>query len=244
MSDAKFQPAFSPGTKRTHDGEPVQHDATPAILPTSSAQRSQSPAPSTASSSLTELSNTTGITHKPSDGMGSPAKKRKLTFAEAQVEKAVKEREKEEKARHKAEEKAKKEEEKRQKDEEKRKKAEEREAARREKEIEKAEKDAARQAKEAERAERKKAKDAETGQKEAERLKKERVSPEYFPSVLLILMTNRPRCESALSLEDLLQLQRLRLLLTMSLVEGQVGGPQLPRSIWRNLKLSLSLLQL
>ncbi|KIX09674.1 uncharacterized protein Z518_00755 [Rhinocladiella mackenziei CBS 650.93] len=79
------------------------------------------------------------------------SKKRKLTFAEREVERAVKRREKEEKEKQKAEAKVKKEEEKKRKDEEK---------------------DAARKAREALKEERQRQKDVERQEKEAERERK------------------------------------------------------------------------
>ncbi|RMZ90833.1 hypothetical protein DV736_g1914, partial [Chaetothyriales sp. CBS 134916] len=97
----------------------------------------------------------------------SPAKKRKLTFAEQEVGKAEKLAAKEEKARLRAEEKARKEEEKRLRDEEKRRKAEEKDVERAKRESQRAEKDA-------EKAEKRRAKEAERVRKLAENVKKEK----------------------------------------------------------------------
>ena len=192
MAGLSEQLTLSPGVKRTHDGEPLPSSAQmPGLSPPRHTQplplrRSQSPALSTTSSSLTDLSSSapqssnapqnslTGPTGPP----GAPLKKRKLTFAEKQVKKAEDARLKEEKAKQKAEDQARKDEGKRLKDEEKRKKAEEREAAKKVKEVEKAEKEAAK-------AEKQKAKDDEKARQEAERLKKERVSaPKLYLSAL------------------------------------------------------------
>jgi len=127
------------------------------VSPTSlTMQRHASPAVSSGSSSLTELSR-----DPPSSGVADsqPAKKPKLTFAEREVAETLERQEKEGKERQKAEEKARKDEEKRVKDEEKRRREEEKEQARRERELKKAE--------------RQKSRDAETLVKEEEKRKKE-----------------------------------------------------------------------
>lgn len=107
-----------------------------------------------------------------------PGKKRKLTFAEKETERALKLSAKEAKDRAKAEEAQKKEQAKFERLEEKRRRDEEKEAAQRVKEIEKAEKQRAKEAREAEKkakgAERKAHRDAEKQAKEeAQRLKEE-----------------------------------------------------------------------
>jgi flagellar biosynthesis GTPase FlhF len=190
MEDPPGPPRLSPGVKRSHDGHIVSssnhpNDTTPIRhLQPLAHQRSQSPALSTTSSSLSDLSSS--VHQNPlAASSGSPSKKQKLTFAEKQVKQAEKIYQKEERARLKAGEKAKKEDEKRLKDEEKRKKAEEKEAAKRVKDIRKAEKDAARE-------EKKKMKDAEKANKEAEKLKKERVGNRdlFVASTDLIIGTN------------------------------------------------------
>ncbi|RVX66449.1 hypothetical protein B0A52_09679 [Exophiala mesophila] len=102
--------------------------------------------------------------------MAPDPKKRKLTFAERQVEKVVKRQEKEQKEKEKLEARA-------AKDDEKRRKEEEKDAARKAREAVKEErkkaKDAVQQEKEAVREEKKKAKDAVQQEKEAEKKRKE-----------------------------------------------------------------------
>jgi chromatin assembly factor 1 subunit A len=200
---------LSPGVKRSHDeftGAPTA-DPTPQTASKSS-DREASPAPSTISS-LSELTATTPQPQLPpralppatANGGESPTKKRKLTFAERQVEFAVQKMVKDEKAKVKAQEKAEKEEKKRLRDEEKRKKAEEKEAENRQKEMKKAEKDAEKAKKDAEKAEKQAAKDAERVkkeqekmQKEQEKLKKERVRPSpnlyLMPTMLMSVGSN------------------------------------------------------
>jgi chromatin assembly factor 1 subunit A len=181
MADPPKQVTLFPGQKRSHDGHiiaPSQNLLPPSTIRHTQRlpiQRAQSPALSTTSSSLSELS--FNVAANPlAASTGSPSKMLKLTFAEKQVAKTEKLRQKDERAKQKEEENARKEEEKRLKDEEKRKKAEEREAVKQVKDVEKAEKEAARaemkKAKDIEKA----AKNAQKAQKEAERLKKERVS--------------------------------------------------------------------
>ena len=133
--------------------------------------RQSSPAASSVlSSAPTSTSNANA--NPCSDAGAPPAKKRKLTFAEREVEKAVKRREKEEKERQKAEEKSRKEEEKRKRDEEKRQKQEEKEEEKRQKELEKAEKQKAKDAE-------KHAKEDKKRKDDEEKQKKERVS--HYP---------------------------------------------------------------
>jgi uncharacterized membrane protein YqiK len=173
MADPIPQIRFSPGVKRSHDqfvDTRLDQSASTTF------KRETSPAPSTISS-LSELTATTPqpqllpttLTPVTANSGDSPTKKRKLTFAERQVEFAVQKVVKEEKAKVKAQEKAEKEEKKRQKDEEKRKKAEEKEAENRQKEMKKAEKDAEKAKKDAEKAK----KDAEKAKKDAEKAEKQ-----------------------------------------------------------------------
>jgi hypothetical protein len=228
---------LSPGVKRSHDGQAITHTSNlqPAQLP--SAARASSPALSTASS-LTDLSSSRAA-QTPGQTLAntttaSPNKKRKLTFAERQVQLVEKQREKADKERLKAEEKAKREEEKRLKDEEKRQKAEEKEAAKKAKEVEKAQKDAVKaaekQAKDAKKAE----KDAEKAKKEADKMKKERVSgstPSTLMSVWLIF--SRLKCGSVLSSAPLSPRRRPQLR-TISQLVSPVGVLLSHLSTWRN----------
>lgn len=173
--------------KRSHDGELINNGMkAPEVFidpPTSTTVRQSSPALSISSSgsTLTDLNPSNGKSPAPPTSGGSVQKKLKLTFAEQEVERAVKKGEKEEREKQKAEERAKKEQEKREKEEEK-------EAAKRQRELEKAQKDAEKAKKDAEKTEKQKAKDAEKAKKEAEKakkeaekLKKERVS--ILPSI-------------------------------------------------------------
>ncbi|KAK7890475.1 hypothetical protein LTR67_008362 [Exophiala xenobiotica] len=156
--------------KRNYEGQLVNHPS--SITPpldlrstplTGTRSRSVSPALSAASTSLTELGSTPALSPSKSDMASSDSKKRKLTFAEREVEKALKKQEKEEKDRQKAEAKAKKEEEKHRKEVEKAKKEEERRA-----------KDAAKEEKQRQKDAVKAEKDAEKERRAAEKLKKER----------------------------------------------------------------------
>lgn len=132
--------------------------------------RAGSPTLSTPDTPLTELGTTPSISPQKGD-MAPESKRRKLTFAEREVEKAIKRSEKEEKERLKAEAKAKKDEEKKRKDEEK-------EAARAAKEAVRAEKQKAKDAAQQE-------KDAEKARKDAEALKKQKVKPRPFGVLVL-----------------------------------------------------------
>lgn len=189
--------------KRTHDDELVTYNVnTPQVMGSSgsanTASRHASPAPSNATSELTELtSNGLASPVKPGSDGGSrlsnnestSVKKRKLTFAEREVEKAVRQREKEERAKQKAEEKARKDEEKRLKDEEKRKKEEEKELAKRAKELLLAEKKKARDADKHEKEAEKQKREAEKKEKEEEKLRKEKVSKACLRSMGSISVT-------------------------------------------------------
>ena len=126
-------PALSPqqltptSKKRNYKGEVVHHSSSltppveqPRTPITGTRSRSESPALSRASTPLTDLGSTPLLSPSQSGMAPTDSKKRKLTFAEREVEKAVKlqekeekERQKEEKERQKAEAKAKKEEERR-----------------------------------------------------------------------------------------------------------------------------------
>lgn len=153
--------------KRNYDGELIsqansltppldQHDQSNEPF-----SRAVSPTLSRASTPLTDLGPTPSVSPQKDNNMAPEAKKRKLTFAEREVEKAVKKAEKEEREKQKAETKAK-------KDEEKKRKEEEKEAARKVKDAVKAEKQRAKETAQNER-------DAEKKRKEAEVLKKEKV---------------------------------------------------------------------
>jgi chromatin assembly factor 1 subunit A len=228
-------PALSLGVKRSYDGLPIHQELTPDStkmlnMPADvqNSDRAASPAPSTATSTLSEVSTMSTPNLQPATSSEPAAKKQKLTFAEREVEKAVKKAEKEKKARLK-------EEEKRVKDEERRRKAEEKEADKAKKDVEKAEKEAARAKKDAEKAEKKKVKDAEKAEKEAEqakkqaeRLKKERVRSQYR-SLPFNADMSRHKCVLARSSTDPLQLQHLLQRLTMSLVEYLADVLPLPR---------------
>ncbi|RMZ83973.1 hypothetical protein DV737_g1280, partial [Chaetothyriales sp. CBS 132003] len=129
--------------------------------------RETSPALRAVPPTLPESSSLAGEALQTPNASASPAKKRKLTFMEREVEKAEKLSAKEEKARLRAEDKARKEEEKRLRDEEKRRIAEEKDVERVKKDLQRAEKDA-------EKAEKKRAKEAEKAKKLAENVKKEK----------------------------------------------------------------------
>ena len=182
-------PSLPASRKRSHDESPVPFTATlndsklqqhgelrvlitsndPALsISPHGRSRHRSPAASSTTSSLTELSNLDGIGDRTSSAV---TKKRKLTFAEKQAENAATTQEKGDKERLKAEEKLRRDDEKRQRDEEKRKKEEEKEAARRMREVEKAEKQKVKDAE-------KQAKDEEKRKRGEEQKKKERVSGE------------------------------------------------------------------
>jgi chromatin assembly factor 1 subunit A len=176
---SQADPSPSASRKRSHDGELVNIGTpTPQLVvhmatdpPTSAPVCQSSPALSISSSrlALTELTPSNGKSPAPPTSSGSAQKKPKLTFAEREVERAVKKRENEEREKQKADEKARKEQERREKEEE-------REAAKRQREIEKAQRDAEKAKKEAEKSAKQKVKDIEKAKREAERLKKERVS--------------------------------------------------------------------
>jgi hypothetical protein len=192
---------LSPGVKRSHDGQVVNHTPTLQVPQLPPAARASSPALST-TSSLTDLSSS-GLAQNPvTTTTASPNKKRKLTFAERQVQLIEKQREKSEKEHLKAEEKAKREEEKRIKDEEKRKKAEEKETAKKVKEVEKAQKDAVKAAEKKAKDAKKAEKDAEKAKKEADKMKKERVSDSFHLVTLMnyLLTLSRLKCGSTPSL--------------------------------------------
>jgi len=200
--------ASSPATsrKRSHDGtvlppiqnevhdatgetsSPTQSSGTPSLAIDLDRSRQASPAGSTTSSPLTDLTDLTGEVSKPSLS-AAPVKKRKLTFAEREVERAVRMQEKEARERQRTEDKARREEEKRLKDEEKRRREEEKEATRRERELEKAEKQKVKDAE-------KRAKENEKRKKEEDKEKKERVSmtmSKYAP----LLTADSRKCELA-----------------------------------------------
>ncbi|KIW29868.1 uncharacterized protein PV07_05654 [Cladophialophora immunda] len=155
---------LTPSKKRNREGEIIHH---PASLISPDGQQSSpltahnspygTPDFSQRSTPLTELGTTPVLSPAPQSTMApADGKKRKVTFAEKEADKAIKKAEKEEKERLKAEAKAK-------KDEEKKRKDEERDAARKVREEKKKQKDAEKQGKEAEKQ-----------RKEAEALKKER----------------------------------------------------------------------
>ncbi|RMD43329.1 hypothetical protein DV735_g1816, partial [Chaetothyriales sp. CBS 134920] len=155
------------GVKRSCDGTLVHPDLTPdsSVATNTPTKRPVDPpntSPAAGSSASTLESNP-----PPHNASVSPAKKRKLTFMEKEVEKAERLAAKEEKARLKAEEKDRKEEEKRLRDEEKRRKAEEKDAERAKREVQRAEKDA-------EKAEKKRVKEVEKARKLAESTKKDK----------------------------------------------------------------------
>ncbi|KAJ9617105.1 hypothetical protein H2200_000826 [Cladophialophora chaetospira] len=157
---------LTPSRKRNHEGEVVNYTSPNFSnqLQSSPHTANQSPFASQGhsdhSTPLTDLGATPSVSPDKETDM---APKPKLTFAEKQIQLAIKQSEREEKERLKAEAKAKKEEEKAKKDEEKKRKEEEREAARKAKDDKKREKDAEKQAREAEKE-----------RKEAEALKRER----------------------------------------------------------------------
>jgi chromatin assembly factor 1 subunit A len=189
--------------KRSHDGTvlPISQSESrdtngESSLPTPSSgtpslgigdrSRQASPAVSTTSSSLTDLTDLTGEGSKASLS-APPTKKRKLTFAEREVERAARKEKKEARERQKAEDKARRDEDKRVKDEEKRKREEEKEMARRERELDKAEKQKVKDAE-------KRAKEEEKQKKEEEKTKKERVSMHMDVYARLLTIDSR-KCE-------------------------------------------------
>jgi len=93
---------LTPSKKRNYDGEFV-HDPSSITPPLDfhntpvTRSRSASPALSTASTPLTELGSTPVMSPSKPEMAPSDSKKRKLTFAEREVEKALKRQEKEEK---------------------------------------------------------------------------------------------------------------------------------------------------
>lgn len=185
-------PPLSVSRKRSHDGELINnasnppevvvHPASDNIMSTPARQSSPAISICSSGSALTELTPSFGKCPTPAGVGGSVQKKPKLTFAEREVERAVKRRGKEEREIEKADEKARKEQEKREKEEEK-------EAAKRARGLEKSQRDAEKAKRDAVKAEKQKIKDtekqakdaekaqkdAEKVQKEAEKLKKERV---------------------------------------------------------------------
>lgn len=206
--------------KRNYDGELVNHSSsiTPPVelrsTPrTGTRSRSVSPALSAASTPLTELGSTPVLSPSKSDMASSDSKKRKLTFAEREVEKALKKQEKEEKDRQKAEAKAKKEEEKQRKEEEKK------------------AKDAAREEKQRQRDAIKAEKEAEKERRAAEILKKERV---YSQLTSFSCVADIPRLKCALvpSSAALVQRQRPQRVRTMLLLGLVVDDPLLRQLIW------------
>ncbi|KIW39081.1 uncharacterized protein PV06_08892 [Exophiala oligosperma] len=175
-------PHLTPSKKRKYEGDfvdapsstspPLDFQSTPVTR-----SRSVSPALSTASTPLTELGSTPVISPSKPEMAPSDSKKRKLTFAEREVERALKRQEKEEKERQKAESKAKKEEEKKQKEVEKKRREEEKkqkDEEKKRKEEEKKAKDAVKEEKQRQKDAIKAEKEAEKGRKAAEALKKER----------------------------------------------------------------------
>lgn len=183
---SETQASSSPTSrKRSHDGTILltsQNGARDASgessLPTPSSgdpspgsteqSRQASPALSTNSSSLTDLTGLTAEGSKISVSVA-PNKKRKLIFAEREAEKALRKQEKEDREKQKAEDKVRRESQKRAKDEEKRKREEEKENARRERELDKAEKQKMKDAE-------KRTKEEEKRKKDEEKDKNERVS--------------------------------------------------------------------
>ncbi|OAP61623.1 hypothetical protein AYL99_03826 [Fonsecaea erecta] len=168
--DAAVAPApppaqLTPSKKRNHEGEVIYR---PGSVPSPDGQHSSpltadddsrcgTPNVGVHSTPLTEFGDTPVLSpSQPSSMAPADGKKRKVTFAEKEADKAIKKAEKEEKERLKAEAKAK-------KDEEKKRKEEEKDAARKVREEKKKQKDAEKQEKEAEKQ-----------RKEAEAMKKER----------------------------------------------------------------------
>jgi outer membrane biosynthesis protein TonB len=145
-------------------------------------------------------------------------KKRKLTLAEKEVERALKLQEKEEKEKLKAEAKAK-------KDEEKRRKDEERDVARKAREEKQRQKDAIKHEKEAEKE-----------RKMAEAQKKEKVRVvASLQSGRRANPCNRHRCELVHSSGALLRLPLLLPVRMSSLMQSEAGDHQLPRLSWNRL---------
>ena len=229
--------AGSPSTsrKRSYDGTVLQnshhdpHDTNgESSLPTPSSgtpslgiaqdrSRQASPAVSTASSSLTELTDLTGEYGKASLSEA-PVKKRKLTFAEREVERAVRKQEKEARERQKAEDKARREDAKRVKDVEKRKREEKKELARREQELQKAEKQKVKDAE-------KRAKEDEKRKREEEKDKRARVSFSVRLSIRLLTIDSR-KCGSVHFSASRKPLQHLHhVVLRMSRAECRADDP-------------------
>ena len=227
----------SPATsrKRSHDGSilpqshhdahdtnaesslPASSSGTPSLVIAPNRSRQASPALSTTSSSLTDLTDLTGDASKVSLSAG-PAKKRKLTFAEREVERAVRQQEKEARETQKAEDKARREEEKQLKDEAKRRREEGKEASRRERELEKAEKQKVKDAE-------KQAKEDERRKKEEDKQKKQRVSlsAQYLARLLTIDSRKCELVHSSSSRKFLPHL--LRVVHRMSRVALQLDDP-------------------
>ncbi|EHY55127.1 chromatin assembly factor-I (CAF-I) p90 subunit [Exophiala dermatitidis] len=143
--------------KRNYNGDIVNHTSTEVTAtkeqrssPSPGHSRSGSPACSRASTPLTEIGSTPAHSPSAAIDMTSESKKRKLTFAEREAAKRVKQQEKEDKERQKAEKEKLKAEARAKKDEEKKRKDEEKEAARKAREEKQKQKDALKQEKEAE----------------------------------------------------------------------------------------------
>jgi chromatin assembly factor 1 subunit A len=214
-----LQPAQNEAHSATGEASsPTQSSGTPSLTIGLDRSRQASPAGSTTSSSLTDLTDLTGEATKPSLS-AAPTKRRKMTFAEREVERAVRKQEKEARERQKAEDKARREEEKRLKDEEKRRREEEKEATRRERELEKAEKQKVKDAE-------KRAKEDEKRKKEEDKEKKERVSMDMGEHAPLLTSDSR-KCELAHSLAGRKSPPRLQLVIqTMSQVACLADDPR------------------
>ena len=178
-----YDPSPTPSKKRNYDGIIIERLAptTPVLehfarlSNVEYAPRPSSPSLSSRSSPLSDLGSTPCTSPQKDPMAPESSKKRKLTFAEREVEKSLKKQEKEQKEKEKADAKA-------AKDEEKRRRDEERDAARKAKEAVREEKQKARevaqQEKDAEEKRKETAqheKEAEKKRKEAEILKKQRV---------------------------------------------------------------------
>ncbi|OAG42527.1 hypothetical protein AYO21_03112 [Fonsecaea monophora] len=149
---------LTPSKKRNHEGDIVHHSASitsPAGQQSSplTADRSPFGTPnfSERSTPLTDLGATPVLSPAQHTTMAPvDSKKRKVTFAEKEADKAIKKAEKEEKEKLKAEAKARKDEDKKRKEEEKEAARKVREEKRKQKDVEKQEKEAEKQRKEAE----------------------------------------------------------------------------------------------
>lgn len=143
---------LTPSKKRNYQGLLLHQVPFESCLLSGASPSSPAPRESSPASPLSDLGPTPGTSPQKDETMAPDSKKRKLTFAEREVEKTVKKQEKEQREKEKLEAKAAKDDEKRRREEEK---------------------DAARRAKEAVREEKKKAKDAVQQEKEAEKKRKE-----------------------------------------------------------------------